>query len=132
MNNSLALPYLDSEALLQDCLKITNRKFESLRYSCFFYFAQVKCVVTAANDREMSICLPESGRVLAAEITSLGLSSALLGYFGERRLRILIWARMPTPKFTELLREVESCGFKTICCHESHAILQYPRYDEAK
>ena len=126
------MSYLDSEALLRDCLGLVNREFERLRYNCFFYSPHARCVITAANDREMSICLPESRQVLAAEATSVALSSALLGFFGDRRLRIVIWARMPKPKLTELLREIESCGFRTVCCHESHAVLQYHGSTETK
>lgn len=132
LDSSLALPYLDSEMLWQYCRQAVNKEFEHLRYNCLFYAPHAKSILTIADDKTMSIYLTESGRVLTIEPTSSAIASALLGYFGEKGLRISIWAKLPGHKLTELLRDLQGCGFQIVCCHESHAIVQYPGSSQAR
>ena len=121
-----ALPYLDSDRLLAECLQIVDRYFSELQRSASDAFPHTKAIVSRRGLQEFGIYFFSSGESICALATPRACTYAILERYAGSGVRIALWGQMPAEEFFELVLCLRSYGVALICCHQQHAMLQFP------
>jgi hypothetical protein len=121
-----ALPYLDSDRLLAECLQIVDRYFSELRRSTSHPFPDTKAIVSRTRQQEFGIYFFSSGQSICALATPRACAYAILEHYSGSGARVVLWGQLPEDEFFELVLCLKNCGVALICCHTRHALLRFP------
>lgn len=120
-----ALPYLDGEALLRECLQIIEETFAYLRCPAPYPPPTTKVVICRVNECEFSIDFAMADLAVHTPANPQACASAILNHYRGSALIVALWCQLATDEFVDLVQRLQQQGIPLVCCHEQHAVFRF-------